>query len=142
VRPRRTFTLEESAHALLGRVGNYSDYVNKLILQHASDWTEALAHLRSRGWHSDEILAACDALSGFALTNASREGSFLVDEIVRIEEVEGNFAKRQVSAQRRQKCFDQLGDDRLLAHSLATLVREYWLFNEDCQQAIRRTDAR
>jgi hypothetical protein len=141
-RTRRTFTLEDEAHAVLDRLGNYSDYVNKLVLQHGRDWTEALAMLVEHGWQSAEILAACDALRGYGFANAGRDGRFLAEQLERVQELEGCFTKREVSTQRRQRCLKQLVDDHAVAHALATLVREYSVPNEACQQAIRQVRSR
>ena len=142
MRARRTFTLDHETFALLQRVGNYSDYANKLFLQHARLWTEGLAVLCERGWRSEEILAACDALAGYSQAVAADGGGFLSDELERLEQTHKEFAKRQVSAQRRARCFDQIRTDPLLAAALLCVVREYWLENEDCRQAIRSSTRR
>lgn len=141
-RDRRTFTLEPEAVEILNRVGNYSDYANRIVLQHAKEWTEALALLRECGWRSEEILAACDALCGYSLRNAAKGGEFLSEELQRREKAAGHFAQREVSAPRRERCFAQLAEAPLVAHALVVLVREFWLYNEDCQQAIRLSAVR
>jgi uncharacterized protein CbrC (UPF0167 family) len=137
MRARRTFTLDAETLALLKRVGNYSDYANKLFLQHARQWTEGLAVLRERGWRSEEILAACDALGGYSLSISSAGAKFVSDELERIEETRKEFALRQISAQRRARCFDQVRTDPVVASALVFIVREFWLENEDCRHAIR-----
>jgi hypothetical protein len=138
VRIRKTFSLEVAAITVLERVGNYSDYVSKLVIQHAADWSEALARLRAAGWQPEEILAACDALGGHGLASTGRSGTWLAQELARREDEEGLFRQREVPAPRRRACLTQLAEDAELAHALATVVREHWLGNEDCQRAIRR----
>jgi hypothetical protein len=44
---------------------------------------------------------------------------------------------RKVSSQRRGRCFEQVRGDSLVAAALLLVVHEFWLGNEDCQQAIR-----
>lgn len=141
-RSRKTFTLEPPAAAILHHVGNYSDYVNKLVLQHAADWTEALALLRRKDWQSEEILAACDALAGHGMSGAGRSGAWLAEELARRTDDADTFKQRKVTAVRRRTCLAQLAEDPELAHALATVVREYWLTNEDCQRAVRATKQR
>jgi hypothetical protein len=136
-RTRKNFTLEAAAITILDRVGNYSDYVNKLVLQHAADWTESLALLRRAGWQPAEILAACDALGGHGLSSAGRSGPWIASELARLDEEMGVFRERQVLAARRRACLQQLTEDPAQAHSLAVVVREYRLGNEDCQRAVR-----
>jgi hypothetical protein len=142
MRSRRTFTLDPEAFALLQRVGNYSEYANKLFLQHARQWSEGLAILRDRGWRADEILAACDALAGYSLSISSTGGTFVAEELERIEQTRREFALREISSQRRARCFDQVRTDPLVAQALVLVVREFWLENEDCRSAIRSTDRR
>lgn len=137
MRARRTFTLDAETFALLQRVGNYSDYANKLFLQHARQWTAGLAVLRDRGWRSEELLAACDALAGYSQSVASAGGAFVSDELERSEKTHRQFAQRKVSSQRRTRCFEQVRTDPLLAAALLLVVREFWLENEDCREAIR-----
>lgn len=137
-RVRKTFTLESAAGAVLERVGNYSDYVSKLVLQHAADWTESLALLRRAGWQPAEILAACDALCGHGLSNAGRSGPWIAAELARRDDESGVFRERHVLAARRRACLQQLTEDPELAHGLATVVREYGLGNKDCQQAVQQ----
>ncbi len=138
MRARRTFTLDAETFALLQRVGNYSDYANKVFLLHARQWTEGLAVLRERGWRSEEILAACDALAGYSLSITSAGGAFLADELERVEQTRKEFALRQISSQRRARCFEQVRSDPLVASALWLVIREFWLENEDCRHAIRR----
>jgi len=137
-RGRRTFTLEDEAHALLDGVGNISEYVGKLILQHGRDWTESLARLRECGWQAEEILAACEALQGYGLSNFGRNGAFLAEELERLEQVSACFASRDVAAVRRRWCLKQLATDFAVAHALVTVAREYNLPNENCKAAVRR----
>lgn len=141
-RTRKTFTLEEEASIVLGRVGNESDYLGRLVLQHAADWTESLAVLRRAHWQTDEILAACDALGGHGLSNAGRSGTWLAQELARREEESENFRKRSVPAARRRACLTELAEDPEIAHALATIVREFWLQNEDCRRAVRAVKTR
>lgn len=142
MRARRTFTIDHETLALLQRVGNYSDYANKLILHQARMWTEGLALLCERGWRSEEILAACDALAGYSQSIASAGGTFVSDELERKEQLHRDFALRQVSSPRRSKCFEQVRADPIVAVALMAVVREYWLENEDCRQAIRNVARR
>lgn len=137
MRARRTFTLDPETFALLQRVGNYSEYANKVFLQHARQWTEGLAVLRERGWRSDEVLAACDALAGYSSLLMSERCAFVSAELERIEGVRKEFALRQVSSQRRTRCFDQVRNDPIVASALLFVVHEFWLENEDCRHAIR-----
>jgi hypothetical protein len=137
MRARRTFTLDAETFALLMRVGNYSDYANKLFLQHARQWTAGLAVLRERGWGSEEILAACDALAGYSKLVAIAGGEHVADELERIETTRKHFSLRKISTQRRARCFEQVRSDSLLAAALVLVVSEYWLENQDCHDAIR-----
>jgi hypothetical protein len=59
------------------------------------------------------------------------------DELVRKEQLHKEFALREVSAPRRTRCFEQVRTDPMVAVALMAVVREYWLENEDCRQAIR-----
>lgn len=137
-RGRRTFTLEDEAHALLDGVGNISEYVSKLIVQHGRDWTAGLALLRERGWRPEEILAACEALKGCDLSNAGRNGAFVAVLLEDKEENEEFFASRNVHAAKRRDLLKQLANDNATAHALATVAREFNLPNEHCKRVVRR----
>jgi hypothetical protein len=141
MRIRRTFTLDPETFALLSRMSNYSEYANRVFLQHARQWTEALAVLRQRGWRSEELLAACDALAGHSQAISCAGGAFVSDELERIEGERKEFAQREVSSQRRARCFEQVRSDPVVAYALLMVVREFWLENEDCRAAIRDASA-
>jgi hypothetical protein len=136
-RPRRSFSLSDEAQSILDQVDNYSGYVDALIKQHAHDWSEALARLLEAGWHTDEILGACEALSGYSLTQWSRGGRFLAQELARAEERKRIFSAREVLAPRRTKLLKQLETDSTVATALCVIVREFHLPNSALRDAVR-----
>lgn len=136
-RGRRSFSLSDEAQAILDRVDNYSGYVDAVIKQHARDWTEAIARLIDAGWRADEILSACDALSGYSLAQWSRGGRFLAQELGRAQERDRVFAEREVLAPRRARLLRRLEADATIAVALSTVVREYHLPNSACRAAVR-----
>jgi hypothetical protein len=136
-RGRRSFSLSDEAQAILDRVDNYSGYVDALIKQHAHDWTEAIARLIEAGWRTEEILSACDALSGYSLAQWSRGGRFLAQELARAQERDRVFSEREVLAPRRARLLKQLEADATIATALSTVVREYHLPNSACRAAVR-----
>lgn len=136
-RGRRSFSLDDEAHRLLDGVGNISEYVGKLVVQHGRDWTESLALLLEREWRPDELLAVCDALAGHSLQNAGRNGAVLAAALEQRDEAESFFAARGVAGVRRKRCLRLIVRDNAIAHAVATLAREYNLPNENCQRAVR-----
>ena len=140
-RARRNFMLSEQTHGILERVGNRSQYINRVVAQHAREWTEALAILSAHGWVAAEVLAVCDVLSGEGFAGPSRSGDFIAQELQRALEHDNSFAKREVPASRARR-LKQLVEQPAVAYALATVVKEFWLGNEDCREAIRLVRAR
>jgi hypothetical protein len=137
-RVRRTFTLSDAANRLLDAVGNYSQYIDALIVQHGREWTDALAVLGTHGWQSAEMWAACEALGGYGISGPARTGEFLADELAAAQERDNFFAKYEVPHPRRQRCLKQLREQPAVAHALSAVIREYWLPNEACRAAVQR----
>lgn len=135
-RERRTITLSTASNKVLDKLGNHSAYLDGLILQHAREWTEALALLRGKGWVDAEIVATSEALVGLSLSAWARGGEFLARELERSQERTQVFTAHEVVAARRAKLFRQLRDDASIAWALATVAREYHLPNEDLQHAL------
>jgi hypothetical protein len=135
-RDRRTITLGVEANQILSRLRNQSAYLDSLVRQHAREWTEALALLRSKQWQDEEITAACKALGGYALTAWGRGGAFVARELERAQERSQVFTLHEVVAARRTRLFRQLTEDPSVAWALATLAREYHLPNEDLRSAL------
>jgi hypothetical protein len=129
--------LSDEAQAILDRVDNYSGYVDALIRQHARDWTEAVARLIEAGWRTEEVLSACDALSGYSLAQWSRGGRFLAQELERAQARDHVFSEHEVLAPRRARLLKQLKADATIANALSTVVREYHLPNSACRAAVR-----
>lgn len=121
-RGRRSFSLSIEAQAVLDRVDNYSGYVDALILQHAHDWTESLARLLEAGWRAEEILTACEVLSGYTMGHWSRGGTYISQELERAQQEGRAFTAREVHAPRRLKLLKQLSDDATIATALAQVV--------------------
>jgi len=134
-RRRCTITLSPTAIQLLNNVGNSSAYIDGLILQHGREWTEALAVLLEHGWQPPELLAACEALEGYALANVSRSGPFLADELER-KKAMATFGAHGVTPRARQARLKQLRSLPIVAHALATVAKEYALDNEACELAL------
>jgi len=134
-RKRCTLTLSQTATAQLAQVGNASGYVDSLVVQHAREWTEALAVLRDHGWRSAALMAACEALDGHGLTTVSRAPHILADTLDHLGQ--SPFAAHGVSARERSARLKQLREIPILAHALATLAREFALDNAACERAIQ-----
>jgi hypothetical protein len=134
-RKRCTLTLSPAAVAQLARVGNQSGYVDHLILQHAREWTEAIAVLREHGWRRSTLLAACEALDGDGLSTVSRVGSSLAAALASAR-AGGVFAHHDVATRERNARIKQLRENPIVAYALATIVREFSIDNAACEQAI------
>jgi hypothetical protein len=137
-RVRMTFTLSDRARVLLAGVGNYSQYVDQVIVQHGREWTDALAVLTAHGWHFPEMHAACEVLGGYGLTGTARGGAFLADELAASQSQIDVWSRLAVSPQRRARNLRQLREDPVVAYALSTLAREYWLPNEACRAVVQR----
>jgi len=135
-RDRRTISLSPESNQILDRLGNHSSYIDKVVQQHARDWTEALALLRSKQWLNEEVVAACDALTGYALATWSRGGEFLARELERQQERTRVFTLHEVVTARRARLFRQLREDPGVPWALATVCREYHLPNDDLRHAL------
>ena len=136
-RARRSISLSDEAQAILDRIDNYSGYIDALVKQHARDWTESVARLTDAGWQSEEILSACEALSGYGLAQWSRGGRFLAQELERAQVEQRVFSERRVHAPRRAQLLKQLEKDITIATALANVVREYHLPNSALRDAVR-----
>lgn len=135
-RERRTITLSAESNKILDRLGNHSAYLDSVVLQHAREWTEALALLRGKGWADAEMVATCEALVGSALGAWARGGEFVASELERTQERSQIFTAHEVIAARRARIFRQLREDPSVAWAIATVAREYHLPNADLLSAL------
>jgi hypothetical protein len=122
---------------LLDGVGNFSAYVDALVLAHGREWTEALAMLVDYGWRPPELVAVCRALSGYGLSIGGRQGAWLATELRRMQERDKIFSERGVETRRWQNRLAQLSTDPAVAWAIAVLAREYALPNQSCRDAVR-----
>ena len=130
-RARRNFTLDPDADALLGRVGNASEYLSRTVMRRSRQWTSALDLLRSEGWSSAELLAACEALNGYWLAGRAAHGGYLATVL---DDGLSDAGGRSTIWRNR---FKQLETDAGLATALAILVDEFWSGNAACEAAVR-----
>jgi hypothetical protein len=133
-------TLPEDVDALLDRVGNASEYVSRIVVQRWELWMTALATLRSAGWTSSEMLAACDALNGHWMLEQARRPEFLADELSDAQRLNNVCDKWDVPPKRWTSRVKSLRDSDDMSAALIVLSREYWCGNEACLVAIRRDE--
>lgn len=135
-RGQRSLTLSTEAQAVLDAVGNYSAYVDAIVLERAKEWTDALALILEYGWRALEIEVACRVLGGYGLGGAGRDGRFLARELERAAK-RGLVAESGISERRWKGRLEQIAAQPALAGALVSLTREYWLPNAACHEAIR-----
>lgn len=134
-RSRRNVTLDPDAEALLGRVGNASEYLSRTITRRSMQWTAALEILRAAGWGGPELVVACEALNGYWLGGNAADGAYLaavLDAGVTGASLQGSLWRKRGQA---------LEKDSGLAAAMAVLVDEFWSGNVACQAAVRATRA-
>lgn len=134
---RINLTLDEGACALLEEVGNGSDYIEKLIGRHHSEWTGALFHIRSLGWRDQEILGVVDLSNGY-----HPPGAQLAPGMARVmaEDAEGRgvLARRGIDCDRWHTHAAEVRARPELAQALWILGQEYWFGNMALRQELGR----
>ncbi len=130
-RHKRNISLDPDAEALLGRVGNASEYLSRTIMRRSRQWTSALDLLRSAGWTGTELVVACEALNGYWLSGNAVHGAYLV------EVLEDGLGEAEVKKTSWKIQLGALADDPGQAAALADLVDEFWSGNAACEAAVR-----
>ncbi len=132
IRARRNIALDLGAEALLGRVGNASQYLSRTITRRSRQWTSALELLRAAGWSGPELVVACEILNGYWLAGESADGVYLASAL-------RTGVDRTVSGKSawwRKRC-QALAAYPGEATALAILVDEFSSGNVACETAVR-----
>lgn len=128
---RRNIKLDNDAEALLGRVGNASEYLSRTIMRRSMQWTAALELMRAAGWSSSQLVVGCEALNGYWLAGKAVHGNYLADVLAEgLSEAEFKSTGWRV----RLKTLEA---DPGQATALAILVDEFWSGNEACRAAVQ-----
>ncbi len=130
-RARRNITLDRDAEALLGRVGNASEYLSRTITRRWRQWTSAVELLRSAGWSGPELLVACEILNGYWLAGNAAHGAYLASVL------DAGVAKVSLKGAAWKSRSAALAKDAGQAAALAIVVDEYWSGNAACEAAVR-----
>ncbi len=136
-KPRRNLTLDADVDELLGRVGNASDYLSRVIRERWREWTDALATLAARGWTRSEIYAACDALNGTWLVGPSRSPQAIALELhdaARFGALERHGANADTWGARVR----EVAESHEVTHALVAVVTEFWFSNAALESMLER----
>ena len=128
-RPRVALTLTDEARAVVESVRNRSEYVSELLERRTAAWRLALLHLRSNaGWSPASLLAACDALNGYAGLREWQDvvPDYLAMELVDAERLNGTATKWGAAAEWGGLI---AALEPTTARALALVAEEFWLGN-------------
>ncbi len=144
-RRRANLLLTPEAKGILERVGNQSEYASQIIVERSTAWQSALALLQGPlehkgkrlpdGWHSQEIIAACDGLNGLYIPPTS--GS-LRNKLAPVLQANEERLKERwgLNPGHWYKAFTLLGKMEEIARALWIVVREYWTGNEELERRL------
>lgn len=136
--PRMSLTIDEPARTILVEVDNASGYVSKLVEDAERRWRACLTHLRTAGWADREILAVCDVLNGYGLTEYS--GIFAATsvalELHDAERLNQTAAKWDVGAERWAGLVRQAAEQETIARALIDVAAEFWRDNARLERAL------
>lgn len=139
---KRNLSVSDDVDQLLDRVGNASEYVDRVVRARWREWTEALDLLVQSGWVRAEILAACDALNGYWMIGSGKSGAFIAAELEDAERLNKLCAKWDLAPERWAQCYGEIGRSQPLAHALTIVVEEFWTGNEAIEAAIAKAGRR
>lgn len=135
---RLTISLESDIADLLDRAAGArpAGYLSRLIEEAYREWHDALYRLVSQGWRREELLAVCDALSGYWLTGRPRGSHFglALHDHARLE---GALTKWGLDGDVWRGRVESLTDDD--AWHLWIVAREFWRGNRELGAVIERT---
>ena len=134
---RRLLTLDPGIDALLLSTGSASRYVERLVADAWTEWQEALASLLAAGWSRRELLAACDALNGYAMLGSGR-ASWIHAELYDAEKLNDLCARHEIDPRVWATRTAQVRDDEGLARALWSVTREWWRGNRAMERAMER----
>jgi len=130
--PRKNINLSDATAEQLRRLDNASAYIEKSIDHRWARAVMALDYLRSLGWRSNELLAACDILNGLWLHVHAPEwhGSSMTDGPEYAD-------KWGVPRDRWQTLADNVSAGGATAFCLDLVVSEFWTGNSYLNRMIR-----
>lgn len=136
--PRMNLTVDEPARGILGEMDSASAYVSRLVEDAERRWRACLTHLRASGWADREVLAVCDALNGYGLTEYS--GIFpavaVALELHDAERLNGTAAKWDVAPERWAVLVRQVSESETVARALIDVAAEFWRSNRRLERAL------
>lgn len=136
---RKNLSLDPATAAILDGVENASDYVDRLVLGRERLWRDAIGIATAENLGGPVLLAACDALNGYAMSSMlSRTQDALAFELHDAEELNGVCAKHGVKPNAWGNLVKLVRERPEVAGALLVLVEEFWAGNAACERAMRR----
>jgi len=112
----------DETRAILGRVGNRSRYVRRILAARDSEWRDALEVLRRRGLTDQDIVCTCKALAGYRYR--------IGDDLTAMSE--------RIIGQAPTDHIEAVAQHAEVALATWTVAREYWAGNRGAIEAIDR----
>lgn len=136
-RPQLKLTVDPSTAALLEKTGNSSRYVDAVVEQRWSEWTNAIHVVDQLGWRRAEVLASCDASNGLWHLGFMK-GAWFGAELEDATRLNGLVAKWELDEERWAGLIKEVCKNDELAGALWIISREFWAQNNAVDAAIDR----
>ena len=139
---RRNVSLDPDVERLLSRIqegdGTVSGYLSALVRTADQEWRHALAELRTIGWLSDELFAACEVLNGWPPGGDLRlkTPGALAMELLGGQQLTDQWS---VDPGRWTDHITRLRASEREAQALEVIAREFWRMNPIIVRAIENS---